>query len=258
MLHQAVTVVALELLRRRVRRRHRAPAGGRRAGRRGLRRAGGRRARAAAGAVRPRATASAVLVLTPPRSRPRRSSRARSAAALRDEAAGGLVAGTGDVHLRAAPARRAATTSCSSSPGACALRVVARGAARARGRRGPRGARRRRAARPSTRRAARSRRATLGRRRGQRQRATAAATARDLQRPGLLPAAALAAGRRGAAAVLRLDPRPDRGRRGPLRRRADALAGGVHRVQRAVGARPRGGSTATATRCATGSAGSRS
>src|SRR6185436_17975327 len=50
------------------------------------------------------------------------------------------------------------------------------------------------------------------------------------------PAAALAPGRRGPAPVLRLHPRPDRGRRGRLRRRADALAGGVHRVQRAVGA----------------------
>ena len=64
--------------------------------------------------------------------------------------------------------------------------------------------------------------------------------ARDLSRSRLLPAAALAAGRRRAAAVLRLDPRPDRGVRGRLRRRADALARGVHRVQRTVGARSEG------------------
>ena len=63
-----------------------------------------------------------------------------------------------------------------------------------------------------------------------------AGRSRDVPRPRLLPAAALAPGRRGAAAVLRLDPRADRGRRGRLRRRADALARGVHRVQRAVGA----------------------
>ena len=47
----------------------------------------------------------------------------------------------------------------------------------------------------------------------------------------------LAAGRRGPAAVLRLDPGPDRSERRPLRRRADALARGVHRGERPVGAR---------------------
>ena len=48
------------------------------------------------------------------------------------------------------------------------------------------------------------------------------------------------AGRRRAAAVLRLDPGPDRGLRGRVRRGADALAGGLHRVQRPVGARSEG------------------
>jgi purine catabolism regulator len=63
------------------------------------------------------------------------------------------------------------------------------------------------------------------------------AAGRDLQGPGLVPIAALAPGRRGAEVVLRLDPRPDRGERGALRRRADAVAGGVHRGERPVGAR---------------------
>ena len=64
-----------------------------------------------------------------------------------------------------------------------------------------------------------------------------APAAGHLPRARLLPAAALAPGRRGAAAVLRLDPRADRAERGPLRRRADALARGVHRGERPVGAR---------------------
>ncbi len=60
--------------------------------------------------------------------------------------------------------------------------------------------------------------------------------ARHLQGPWFLPAAAVAPGRRGPAPVLRLDPRADRGQRGALRRGADALAGGVHRGERPVGA----------------------
>ena len=63
----------------------------------------------------------------------------------------------------------------------------------------------------------------------------AAAPADHLPRPRILRAAAVAAGLRRAAPVLRVDARPDRGRRGPLRRRARALARGVHRVQRPVG-----------------------
>ena len=58
----------------------------------------------------------------------------------------------------------------------------------------------------------------------------------DLQGSRVLPAPAVLAGRRGAAAVLRLDPRADRGQRGAVRRRADAVARGVHRGERAVGA----------------------
>ncbi len=53
---------------------------------------------------------------------------------------------------------------------------------------------------------------------------------------GSFATAAVAAGRGGAATVLRLDPRADRAQRGPLRRRADALAGGLHRGERTVGA----------------------
>ena len=101
-------------------RRHRAPPGRRRADRAGLRRAGGRRAGAPAGAVRAR--------------RPRRDARARPAAAasrravedalaraVRDEAAAGLVAGTGRFTCALLPAPRgAATRSCSRSPSACA------------------------------------------------------------------------------------------------------------------------------------------
>ena len=62
-----------------------------------------------------------------------------------------------------------------------------------------------------------------------------AADGRDLPRPRLLPAAALAAGHRRAAPVLRVAAGADRARRGPLRRRAHALARGLHRVQRPVG-----------------------
>ena len=58
----------------------------------------------------------------------------------------------------------------------------------------------------------------------------------DLQGPRVVPAAAVAPGRRGAAAVLRLDSWADRGERGSVRRGADALTRGVHRGERAVGA----------------------
>lgn len=59
---------------------------------------------------------------------------------------------------------------------------------------------------------------------------------RHLSRPRELPAAALAAGRRGAAAVLRLGARLHRGERGSQRGRADALARGIHRGEWTVGA----------------------
>ncbi len=62
-----------------------------------------------------------------------------------------------------------------------------------------------------------------------------------LARPRRLHPAALDPGRRGAAALLRQRPRPDRGGRRGVRRRAAALARGVHRTERPVGARrPRG------------------
>ena len=63
------------------------------------------------------------------------------------------------------------------------------------------------------------------------------ARGRLLARPRRLHPAALGPGRRGAAALLRQRPRPDRGRRRRVRRRAAALAGGLHRAQRPVGAR---------------------
>ncbi len=59
----------------------------------------------------------------------------------------------------------------------------------------------------------------------------------DLQGPRELPAAALAPGGRRPQALLRLRPRSDRDQRRRLRRRADALARGVHRGERPVGAR---------------------
>ena len=170
-----------------------------------------------------------MLVFAPPR-QVKAAVEDALARAVRDEAAAGLVAGHRALLVRADRAaegrRRRAVR---------ARRAPAR-ARRARGREpsSPRApaAPRRRATRAATfheARCALEARALAGD--GRRRRA-----GRDLPRPRLLPAAALAAGRRGAAPVLRLDPRPDRGRRGRLRRRADALAGGVHRVQRPVGA----------------------
>ena len=60
---------------------------------------------------------------------------------------------------------------------------------------------------------------------------------RLLARPRRLHPAALDPGRRGAEALLRQRPRPDRGGRRGVRRRAAALAGGLHRAERPVGAR---------------------
>ena len=59
---------------------------------------------------------------------------------------------------------------------------------------------------------------------------------RLLARPRRLHPAALDPGRRGAEALLRQRPRADRGGRRGVRRRAAALAGGVHRAERPVGA----------------------
>ena len=77
-------------------------------------------------------------------------------------------------------------------------------------------------------------------------------------RPRRLHAAARAPGRRGAAPLLREPAGADRGHRGRVRRRAPALARGLHRAATASGSARRASSTATATRCATGSARSRS
>ncbi len=64
---------------------------------------------------------------------------------------------------------------------------------------------------------------------------------RLLARPRRLHPAALDPGRRRAGALLRQRPRPDRAGRRGVRRRAAALAGGLHRAERPVGAsRPRG------------------
>ena len=77
-------------------------------------------------------------------------------------------------------------------------------------------------------------------------------------RPRRLHAAARASGRRRAAALQRRPAGADRAHRGRVRRRAAALAGGVHRATTATGSARRASSTATATRSATGSARSRS
>ena len=81
---------------------------------------------------------------------------------------------------------------------------------------------------------------------------------RLLRRPRRLPAAAVAAGRRRAELLLPQRARPDRAGRGRLRRGAGALAGRVHRAQRALGEGRERAASATATRCATASAASSS
>ena len=214
------------------RRRHRAAAGRRRDERARGGRPGRARARAPAGAVRParaRRRARASRRRAPAACRPRR--RSRGPCARRPAAGSSPTAGR---FLCALLPGGAATTSSSRSPSGCT--------------RGSRGWRARRCrpapggrSRPATCGAASTRRAARSRR--GRWRSTARdglGDARHLPRPRLLPAAALAPGRRRAAAVLRLDPGPDRGVRGRLRRRADALARGLHRVQRTMGARSEG------------------
>ena len=155
-------------------------------------------------------------------------------------------------HTSARSCPACSTTSCSSSPGAsrrrprrrCATAVPA-GAGRA-------------AAAGEARRAFHEARCALEARAARRERQRAHQRRRDVPRPRVVPAAAVAAGLRRAAPVLRVAAGPDRERRGPLRRRADALARGVHRMQRAVGGRRAARCTATATRCATAFARSRS
>ena len=172
------------------------------------------------------------LVLSPPERTTPEACEAALTEALRGEAVSGLVAPSGRYVVALLPGF------LDDELFELAERAVA-GAGQAvgapSGGRAP-GARCRRAARarPTTRRAARSRRASWARSptNGNGAHAPSVATYRDL---GLLPAAALAAGLRRAAAVLRVAPGADRARRGPLRRRAHALARGLHRVQRPVG-----------------------
>ena len=231
-LHQAVTIVALELLRRRVvddtERRLAgdvltALVAGDLAGAELARRLEPFGLRERAGRARARALAR------------RRAAAAEEALAraVREEAGGGLVAPAGRFLCALLPAAG------DDELFALAERLHARVAREA----GAAAAGRRRAHRRARRPAARLPRGALrarGARAGGQRHGNGLADARHLPRPRLLPAAALAAGRRRAAAVLRLDPGADRGLRGRLRRRADALAGGLHRVQRAVGARGEG------------------
>ena len=173
-LHQAVTIVALELLRRRVvDDTERRLAGDVMSALVSGEVSGGELARRLEPfGLRERA---GVLVLAPSRAA-RGAAEEELARAVREEAGGGLVAPGGQVPVRAA-AHAAATTSCSRWPSACTC-----------GSRGSRARRCRRApaapSRPaicgaaSTRRAARSRRARWGQRR--RRRARKLATYRDL------------------------------------------------------------------------------
>ena len=208
-LHQAVTVVALELLRRRV------------ADDTERRLAGDVLSSLVTGelsgadlarrlepfGLRDRA---AVIVLAPPRQFKAATEDALGRA-LREEAPAGLVGEHRALLLRApdSAARRRRRGAVRARLARARARVAGgrRGAGRGRG---PPG----RARRP----APRVPRGPLRARGPRAGRQRLRARARHLPRPRLLPAPALAAGRRGAAAVLRLDPRPDRGGRGRLRR----------------------------------------
>ena len=145
-----------------------------------------------------------VLVLQPPRAIKADVEEALTTA-VRDEAPGGLAAGTGPFSCALLPHGRGAEDEAFK----LAERIRAR-VAREIGAELPAGAGRAAAAGDAAagvpRGALRARGAGAGGRREQ-QRLRAAA-ARHLPRPRLLPAAALAAGRRRAAAVLRLDPVP--------------------------------------------------
>ena len=221
------------------RRRHRAPAGRRRARRGRRRRARRRRARAPARAVRAR------------RPRRRRSSSRRRERVARRRRGGarrarcatrrvsGLVAGTGRFVVRAAAPGDGATTSCSSSPSASRARVAEQtGAERSRAGAG-RAVAAGRAARELPRGALRARGARADRR----------ATAATATATGAARAPELATYRDLGSFQLLLSLQDDDALRlfcdsilapiedgeGALRRRADALARGVHRVQRPVG-----------------------
>ena len=202
-LHQAVTIVALELLRRRV------------ADDTERRLAGDLLTALVSGELagpdlarrlEPFGLGDRVGVLVP-RRRARLKADVEEAltTAVRDEAPGGLAAGTGRFSCALLPHGRGPRTRRSGSPSGSA-RAWRGGRGRAAGGRGPRLPRRASCGGRSTRRAARWRRGRWPATTAQRRRPAAAAG--DLPRPRLLPAPALAAGRRRAAAVLRLDPRP--------------------------------------------------
>ena len=219
--------MALELMRERVVARDRAPARGRRA-RRGARRA-----------TRPGRAAGPACARSG--SAPRR----RSSSSTLDDPAAARAGARDRPRRRAAPAL-VATTATAAEPLLCAVdrrrrtrprRGRARrplGARRARGQRGPpappRAARRRRlaAAERSTRRAARSRPTSLAD--GD---APEVASHRDLGAFTLL----LSLQDDEALRALQRQPAgADRAHRGRVRRRAAALAGGLHRAERPVGA----------------------
>jgi purine catabolism regulator len=226
-LHQAVTIVALELLRRRM------------ADDTERRLAGDVLSALVSGELAGPELArrlepfglrdgTAMLVLAPPRS-VKAAVEGAARGGVRDGGAAGLVAGTAriscalfahrdgggdeDLFASAERVRRARPREVGVDLAAGPGRAVPAGGGAARLPRGP----------------LRARGALAGRRRRRRpgHRTATSAPSSCCSPPG----------RRRAAAVLRLDPRADRGGRGRLRRRADALARGVHRVQRAVGAR---------------------
>ena len=230
-LHQAVTIVALELLRRRV------------ADDTERRLAGDLLTALVSGELGGSDLARrlepfglgdhvGVLVLQPPRASKAEVEEALTAA-VRDEAPGGLAAGTGTFSCALLPHGRGAEEEAfrlAERIRARVAREVGTELPAGAGRAAPAGELRR--AFHEARCALEARALAGGDDELQRRRPAAAG---DLPRPRLLPAPALAPGRRRAAAVLRLDPVADRGGRGRLRRRADALARVVHRVQRPVG-----------------------
>ena len=239
MLHQAVTVVALELLRRRVADDDRAPARRRRAVGGVSRRADGPRARAPARAVRARRARRRA------RPAPRRA-RAAEALSRRRWRDGAARRGGRRRWSPARPLRRARCCPALARRGA--VRAGASASARASRRRSALALARRRRAAPSRRARARrfhearcalearemSGRRRPGRRTARRARASPPllATYRDLGSFQLLLSLQDTDALRLFCDSL-LGPIEDG--EGALRRRADALARGVHRVQRAVG-----------------------
>ena len=200
----------------------------------------GRRARAPAGAVRARRAASARSSCAPPRARQ---------APTRRGGAGRRAARRGRRRpRRPAPARSSArccpaaapTTSCSSSPSASARACRARGRRRARRRapgRAVAGGRAARAAFHEARCALEARALGRGDEQRQRRRRPRARCSRPTatSAPSSCCSRCRTTTRCGCSATRSSSPIEDG--EGALRRRADALARGLHRVQRPVGAR---------------------